>query len=183
MTRVKLAKSWFDDYRARYPERTLEMARLYVEERLSYAQIAERYGITRQRVGHLLKPLGLARDLTPQRREDREKELRKASERIEKGKATASQEAERLGYANVTSFRSQLARLGLKPHYPRPTPKHGTVARYRSGCHCWRCRNANAEVVREAYKERTSTPEGKEAERVRARARRAARRQRKEVVS
>lgn len=179
MTRVILARSWFEDYRERVPERVLEMARLHVNECMTYSEIGERYGLTRQRVGQLLGPLGLAHPTIPRRDKD---ELHKAAKRVESGRSTLAREAERLGYATPDSLRTALWKIGLKPHAPIRLGKHGTVTRYRQGCTCKRCRKANADYARARYQEARSTPSGKEAARVKARTKRAEKRRRKEMV-
>lgn len=180
MTRVAAANAWLDEYRERVPERVLEMARLHVEECLSYAQIGERYGISRQRVGQLLTPLDLAHPEVQRRDEEG---LRKAARRIEQRRSTLAVEAEKLGYSSGDSLRTALWRIGLKVHEPPPAmPKHGTVARYRRGCQCTRCRRANADYARERYQEARSTAEAREQARVKARAKRAEKRRRKEMM-
>jgi hypothetical protein len=180
-------------------ERTQQMARAYIEEGLSYGEIGERYGITRQRVGQLLGPLDLARDLG-QRKIIREQNLRAAHARLLTGGTTLEEEADVLGYATGESLRSAFYELGLKVVRERPIPEHGTLARYRSkrhGCSCEECRRANSEHQNRLKGEEPpnhGTYSGyinyqcrcqscKEAHRVTVRTRRAEKRQRKEVVA
>jgi hypothetical protein len=199
MTRVDLANEWLDDYRERVPERVLEMARLYVEEGLTYAVIGERYGISKQRVGQLLYPLGL----TPQgerRQIERAQRLLIAYERIQAGETTLAEEAEALDYASTDSLRTRMHELGLKPRRVMPEPAHGTLTRYNSSrwrCRCAECRRANREA-NAALAGREPPEHGtisgyqnyacrcklcKEAARVQARIRRAEKRRAKEAVT
>ena len=128
-------------------ERIAQMARAYVEEGLSYEQIGERFGITRQRVGQLLGPLGLARDRGVAKIQ-REQRLRASFARLEAGGTTLSEEAENLGYGSGESLRSAFYELGLRFVREKSIPPHGTITRYRSrthGCSCDECRRANTE--------------------------------------
>lgn len=179
-------------------QRTDEMARAYIEEGLTYGQIGERYGITRQRVGQLLGPLELARD-RGQAKIAREQRLRASHARLQSGTVTLAEEAENLGYASAESLRSAFYELGLRYSAPaKPVPEHGTIARYRSrihGCRCEECRRANAEHQNRLRGEEPpnhGTYSGyinygcrckacKEAHRATVRARRATKRQRREV--
>ena len=133
-------------------ERTERMARAYVEDGLSYTQIAEEFGLTKQRVGQLLGPLGLARDHGQRSRAMREQALRAAHGRIMAGRSTLEEEAGELGYNSAGSLRSVLYRMGLRVVHERLEPAHGTVARYRrrnDPCRCDECRRANREKLRE----------------------------------
>jgi transposase-like protein len=177
-------------------ERIERMTRAYVEEGRSYAQIAEEYGITRQRVGQLLGPLGLSGHRR-QARIAREQRLRAAHARLTTEMTTLEEEAEVLGYATGESLRAALYDLGLRVVRERPIPPHGTLARYRSRkyrCSCEACRRANSERQRELKDEEPPThgysgyinygcrcQVCKEAHRVTVRMRRAAKR-RKEVT-
>lgn len=128
--------------------RTQAMARAYVEEGLSYAQIGERFDLTRQRVGQLLGPLELARDQGSVRKAAREQRLRSAHTRLMAGELTLLEVADELGYASRESLRSAFHDLGLKSGVAQPIPPHGTVNRYRSRrepCRCEECRRANRE--------------------------------------
>lgn len=180
-------------------ERTQQMTRAYVEDGLSYAQIAEEFGLTKQRVGQLLGPLGLAQDHGQRSRATREQALRAAHGRIMAGRTTLEREAAELGYASGGSLRSVLYRMGLRITHATPTPPHGTVARYRrrkDPCRCDECRRANREKLKELSGQEPphhGTYSGyvnygcrcqacSEAHRVTLRARRAAKRRMKEVA-
>lgn len=175
-------------------ERTQTMARLYVEEGLTYTQIGERYGITRQRVHALLGPL----NLDPHRGEryfrERYQTLSDAHARITEGESSTAKEAERLGYASGESLRKALWRVGL--HTPRKETElvHGLQG-YRRGDRCQVCTEAHRLYMR-GLKEKEAPNHGtvsgyrnyacrcqacKEAERAEQRARRQRRRQQKEV--
>lgn len=195
---VALANAWLEDYQQRVPERTLEMARLYVEEGLSYSEVGERYGLTRQRVGQLLGPLGL-QQYRRQAAVVRVQLLRDAYSRIINGRSTLDEEAPKLGYKNGHSLRSALYDLDMRVVMGYPQPPHGSVARYRSrryACRCDDCRRANREKGLElkgkepprhgsysAYVNyECRCQECKEAYRLAIRAKRTAKRQGKEAV-
>lgn len=180
-------------------DRVNAMARAYVEQGLSYSQIAEEYGLSRQRVGQLLGPLGLAQERGPREKVAREQKLRAAHARIEAGETTLKQEADALGYASTESMRSVLYNLDLRITDKRPEPPHGTISRYRrrvDPCRCEECRRANREYVA-SLKHRGGEPPSHgysgyvnygcrcqictTANRVQCRAQRAARRREKEV--
>jgi hypothetical protein len=194
---LALAETWLEDYQRRVPERTLEMARLYVEQGQSYSQIGEQFGLTRQRVGQLLGPLGL-QQYRRQAAIERVQLLRDAYSRIIAGKSTLNEEASKLGYKNARSLRSALYELDLRVVVGYEEPPHGTVARYRSRryqCRCDECRRANRDRGRELKGKEPphhGTYSGyinyecrcqacKEAHRLTIRGRRVAKRRRKEV--
>jgi transposase-like protein len=174
------------------------MARLYAEQGLSYEQIAEEYGISRQRVGQILQPLGLAQARGPAARAQREQKLRVAYERINAGAITIDRAAAELGYTKAHSLRDALRRIGLTISTVS-VPEHGTWARYSSRshtCRCDECRRANRERA-QALRDSGDPPKHgysgyknygcrckvcKEANRLAVRAERAARRQRREVT-
>jgi hypothetical protein len=178
-------------------ERTREMQRLYVEVGLSYSQIGEQFGLTRQRVGQLLGPLGL-QQYRRQAAVERVQLLREVYGRIVRQETTLQEEASKLGYKNARSLRSALYELDMRVVLGYEEPPHGTISRYRSRryqCRCEECRRANRERVA-AFKEREPPNHGysgyinyqcrcqecKEAHRLTVRARRAAKRRRKEVA-
>lgn len=121
-------------------DRHKEMARLYVEDGLTYQQIADQYGISRQRVGQVLTPLNL-NDGGQRRRMAHAAELRTAHARISAGKSTLAEEAERLGYKSADSLGGVLRKNGLRFQYRRKsrTARHGELLRYNRGCRCKRC--------------------------------------------
>ncbi|HSE44887.1 MAG TPA: hypothetical protein VLA89_06120 [Gemmatimonadales bacterium] len=177
-------------------DRVQAMTRAYVEGGLSYAQIAQEYGLTRQRVGQILGPLGLAGEREKRSRVVREQKLREIHARIMSGELTLEQAAAELGYASGASLRSVLFNLDLRIIIEWE-PDHGTIERYRSRkfkCRCDECRRANRErtaSLKELEAPHHGTYSGyinygcrcqacKEAHRVTIRARRAAKR-RKEV--
>lgn len=148
---LALAEAWLEDYQQRVPERTLEMARLYVEQGMSYSQIAEQFDLTKQRVGQLLGPLGL-QQYRRQAAIERVQLLRDAYSRIVAQRSTLKEEAEKLGYKNARSLRAALYDLDMRVVLGYETPPHGTVARYRSrrwACRCVECRRANREKCNE----------------------------------
>lgn len=179
-------------------ERTQNMARLYVEQGMTYEQIAEEYGITRQRVGQLLKPLELAQTRGPSARLARQQKLKLVFEEITAGRVTLEKAAADMGYAHAHSLRDAMRELGLF-FSTKQIPEHGTLARYGSrshGCRCDECRRANRERS-QALRDSGDPPNHglsgyvnygcrcktcKEANRLHQRGLRATKRQRKEVT-
>ena len=130
-------------------EREQQMARLYVEEGLTYEQIAKRYKITRQRVGQILGPMDLAKHQGIRWRAERLAALHSAHARIAAGESTVDEEAAALGYAKGNYLRTELWRIGIPVKTPpKPEPEHGTIQRYKRGCHCDECRRANRDRAR-----------------------------------
>ena len=150
MTRLDVAQAWAEEYTPPN-ERAIEMARLYAEEGLSYAQIGERYGISRQRVHQILRPFGLTPHWGKRRARERLDVITAAYERVLAGESLTVL-ADELGYANGESLRNTFLALGL--HMPRSSPEHGTRYRYDEGCRCDACI-----VAMRAYKQAQSERE------------------------
>ena len=165
---------------------------------MSYAEIGEQFDLTKQRVGQLLGPLGL-QQYRRQAAIERVQLLRDAYSRIIAQKTTLEEEAPKLGYKNARSLRSALYDLDMRVVLGYEVPPHGSVARYRSrryACRCDDCRRANREKGnelkgREPPRHGTHSAyvnyecrcqECKEAYRLAVRAKRAAKRRRKEAV-
>lgn len=181
-------------------DRTQAMARAYVERGLSYAQIGEEYGLTKQRVGQILAPLGLGQNRVRVSKVVREQNLRAAYEKIAAGELTLEEAALQLGYKNGHVLRNALYDIDLRVHVLNyEEPEHGTYARYRSRryrCRCVECRQANAARSRARSRARSGleppqhgTPSAyknygchcqicKEANRLHVRSKKAAKRQR-----
>jgi hypothetical protein len=175
-------------------ERTQTMARLYVEEGLTYTQIGERYGISRQRVHALLGPLDLATHRGVRYLKERHQILTDAHARITEGESSTTKEAERLGYASAESLRKALWRVGLRTPHKKVELVHGLQG-YRRKCRCEVCTEAHRIYMR-GLKEKEAPNHGtvsgyrnyacrcqacKEAERLEQRARRQRQRQQEEV--
>lgn len=139
MTRLAVAQAWVEEYTPPN-ERAIEMARMYAEERLSLREIAEHFGISRQRVHQIIQPFGLEPHYGRRTQTEREAILVAAHARIQNGELTVSEAAEELGYASAASLRSVLRELGLL--VPRRRVEHGTRRRYDEGCHCDLCTEA-----------------------------------------
>lgn len=129
-------------------EQTTEMARLHVEECLTYGEIAERYGVSRQAVHQRLRRAGVKSQSIQSRKQMRVVALELAHANVMSGLSTLAQEAERLGYANGESLRRVLRTAGMVVHVGQPEPEHGTTARYLRGCKCWLCRQAHSDRQR-----------------------------------
>lgn len=154
---VAIAKAWADAYNPP-PERSVEMARLYVEQGLTLQEIGDRYGITRERVRQLIKPFGLEGHYGRRKREERVRMLMEAYARIESGESTSLEEAKRLGYSSRTTFAGAINGLGLKLRKPIPEEEHGTSRKYHKGCRCDECRRAHREDLY-AWRERRGVKE------------------------
>lgn len=121
-------------------ERALVMARLYLEEGMTLAQIGQRYDLSRQRVHQILKPFGIKGHWGPRRKQERAQRLQDSYDRIARGESTTAEEVERLGYSQRTAYYQALHGLGLHLTNLRKVPDHGTRTRYRRGCRCEDCR-------------------------------------------
>lgn len=144
-------------------DRASEYARLYVEEGLSYGQIAERNGVSRQYVGQILTPLKLANGKVSKARAEMVAELTAAHGRIMRRESTLREEAEKAGFKHSENFRAKMRQYGLRVNLDR-TPAHGTFARYKSRkwrCRCEDCTRANREYV-QSLKEKEPPEHGTE---------------------
>jgi predicted XRE-type DNA-binding protein len=101
-------------------------------------QVAKMLGVTRQRValmiGALNRPSCAHPDKPAPRKEQAETKLAELKARVAAGEP-AQAVVKELG---ISFF--QAMRLGFRARSVFPT--HGTQARLRSGCSCWRCRRA-----------------------------------------
>jgi AraC-like DNA-binding protein len=137
MSRAAVANAALEQYKPPNA-RAIEIARLYAEEGLTYAQIGERYGISRQRVEQILRPFGIPAHWGKANRTAREQRLREAFDSVREGRETMKEAAERLGYASRDSLWAAMAELGLD--VPRRQPAaHGGARRYQMGCKCDAC--------------------------------------------
>ena len=134
--------------------RTPEFKRLYEEGRLTMQEIADRYGISRQRVQQILSLVTLSLHYGVRRGEERANRIVEAWERIGTGEATTAEEAKRLGYSRPKNLQQAFYRLGLK-RGPKEPPEHGTLSRYmHHRCRCELCRAAS----RANYESRIGRP-------------------------
>jgi predicted DNA-binding protein YlxM (UPF0122 family) len=136
-------------------ERQEQMAAMYQEERLTMAEIAEQFELSRARVQQILAPLNLKLHRGQRHRDNRVEVLTQAMNRVVSGETTTAEEAERLGYANARSLRWAFRSVGLK-RPPATAPPHGTYARYMSKSHpcrppCEACLEASRQKRRERY--------------------------------
>lgn len=145
MTRAAVAQAFAEDYKPPN-ERAVEMARLYAEDELTYEQIGDRFGLSRQRVHQVLAPFGLPPHGGRRTREERRQRIRDAHARVVAGTTTLEEEAAKLGYKSGPVLRRTFNHHGL--HMQPAEFEHGTRARYSQGCHCESCRGAEAEYRR-----------------------------------
>lgn len=124
-----------------------KMLSLYNKDGLTYQEIADRYGITRQRVQQLIGDQIKEAHYGRAKKERREKQFRAAHRALLRGATTVEREAEALGIM-PQSLRTGLNRLGLKLPV-KESPLHGTYYRYSRGCRCPECRAAQQEHFRQ----------------------------------
>lgn len=149
---LSVAEHFADTYKAP-SQRAVEMGLLY-SRGLTTQEIADQYGVSRQRVHQLIKPFGLAGHYGKRKQDERVRRLTEACARIRTGESTSAEEAERLGYANAGTLRGAMFELGLRLRDEWKAAEHGTVLRYRQGCKCDECRRAHREdlyAVRQAH--------------------------------
>lgn len=129
---------------------TDEMARMYAEGH-SLADIAAKFGVTRQRVHQLIGDTYDAPHRGRLRRERYDSNVLDAYGRIIENVSTLEAEAEKLGIKSH-SLRSAFALRKLR--LPRKiSPLHGSYYRYQSGCRCSECKAA-AKAYRQTLVER-----------------------------
>lgn len=123
------------------------MLRMYLDEGYTMSQIGDHFGISRQRVHQIIGTQGEDAHYGIRMQQERKERLLQAYERMKDG-STAQAEADRLGITRG-SFYVGLNRLGIR--LAPESPEHGTLYRYRKGCHCEECRAANAAAKRQRY--------------------------------
>ena len=111
---------------------------------LTLRKVAEALGVTRQRVGLMVGPLGRPTCAYPgprpsPRRDEALKRLLELELRVQAGES-AEQAARDLGISV-----SAVWHLGFRSRDVRRA--HGTMERSREGCNCWRCRRASGVAV------------------------------------
>jgi len=187
---LAVAEAYADTYKPP-TQRAVEMGLLY-SRGLTIQEIADQYGVSRQRVHQLIKPFGLAGHYGKRKQDERVRRLTEAHARIRTGESTTDEEAKRLGYSSAGTLRGALHELGLRIRDEWKPAEHGSVLRYRQGCKCDECRRAHREDMYAIRKSHVITehglatnyvnygcrcPECKEAVRIQRRAAKARRRQ------
>ena len=135
-----------------------EMQSLY-DEGYTLQQIAEQYGVSRQRIGQIIGPQRKNAHNGGRRRAALLEERRPAFDRIISGESTLKIEADDLGLT-PDYLRGYFDANGL--HIPTQyelSPKHGTVYRYQRGCRCAQCKKAQR-ALRAARKGREPPTHG-----------------------
>lgn len=155
---LAIAEAYADTYKEP-SARAVEMGLLY-SRGLTTQEIADQYGISRQRVHQLIKPFGLPGHYGKRKQDERVRRLTQACARIRSGESTSAEEAERLGYANAATLRGTLNELGLRLRDDWKPGAHGTVLRYRQGCKCDECRRAHRELMNEVRAKHVITEHG-----------------------
>jgi hypothetical protein len=170
---------------------------MLIEQNMTYQEIGDAFGITRQAVYWRLKKAGLKPgSQAKHRKASLIARLSEAHARIMSREATVAEEAERLGYTQ-SGMRSVMLRNGMPIRVPQPEPEHGTRARYQKGCKCDECKRSHADhqaSLRGLEPPNHGTESGyinyacrcqpcKEAARAAVRARLAALRQRREIAA
>lgn len=130
---------------------TQQMARMLVEQGMSYGEVGREFGITRQAVHARIKNAGLVVQTGKRRAKDRAAYLRglqQSHARVLSGKSTPTEEAKKLGYKDYRSYRNALLANGMSYSRPQELLGHGTSASYARGCTCVLCRRANRDRKR-----------------------------------
>lgn len=135
-------------------DRNREIVRLHVEGNLTLAEIARRYGITRERVRQIVGAQGV-----PTLTWVRTKELN-AARRVARAVAVAARHAQ--SQAHGTSYRYSLGcscsecraanRESVRKLKGTPPPTHGVSGYINYACRCDVCRKANNEMRRASYR-------------------------------
>lgn len=155
---LAIAEAYADTYKAP-SQRAVEMGLLY-SRGLTTQEIADQYGVSRQRVHQLIKPFGLTGHYGKRKQDERVQRLTEACARIRTGESTSVEEAERLGYSSAGTLRGALNELGLRLRDDWAPAEHGTLRRYRQGCKCDECRRAHREVMHEVRANHVITEHG-----------------------
>ena len=116
------------------------------DDGLTLQQIADREGISRQRVAQII---GRQNGLRPSPEwEQLRVERQAAVDRILEGSSTVAEEAEKSGVTEAAIRAYSIDRLGIQlPSQLTQSPAHGTVYRYNRGCRCDECKQA----IRDAH--------------------------------
>jgi Sigma-70, region 4 len=125
--------------------RVEEMQRLRDVDRLTLAEIGERYGISKQRVGQLIGKQGDS--VERERLEQFQQQRLETIERVVAGEISAAEGAEISGITLRTFLNYSLDTFGIK--LTKESPEHGTPYRYNRGCRCDDCRAARREYRRQ----------------------------------
>lgn len=122
--------------------RTKRMVRLY-EKGSSLGDIAQEYGLSRERIRQLITPFTERRPRgagSGRQQQARMLERGKLRERIDAGKLTVAEAAQNLG-VSTWALRNWYSKNGV-PLPSRERRDHGTTYRYKQGCRCDECREA-----------------------------------------
>lgn len=129
--------------------RAEEMQRLRDEERLTLAEIGERYGISKQRVAQLLGKQGGS--VERERLEQFQQERLEVVQRVVAGEISVAEAAEISGITVKSFLAYSLDTFGIR--LSQSAPEHGTIHRYNGGCRCAECTEAMRQT-RQRRKER-----------------------------
>lgn len=130
-------------------ERLAEVERLFVKEGVSSAELARRFGVSREMIRQDLALMDISASEVNGAQKAKEAEI--ISKLAAEGLIT-SEIAERTGL-NASGIRTTAKKFNIT--IPRlKAVEHGTFLSYQRGCTCQPCRDKNAEVAREAKKKR-----------------------------
>lgn len=130
-----------------------EVMQSMYDEGLSFQQIGEAFGVSRQRVGQLIGPQRKKAHYGRARKTRMLEERTAAFNRIQAGESTLEEEAEKIDVQTKTLYQYLVDHKMFLPTQFTLSPKHGTVYRYNRGCHCARCKKA-IRAGRQRMKER-----------------------------
>lgn len=125
----------------RVVDRNTVMQSMY-DEGLTFREIAKEFGISKQRVSHLIGPQRKKAHYGGARKSLMLEERTAAFKRIQAGESMLAEEAERIGVTAKTLYQYLVDHKMLLPTKRTLSPKHGTTYRYGRGCHCEKCKQA-----------------------------------------
>lgn len=135
-------------------ERNEKILRLYNEEGLATTEIAERFGMTRQRVHQIIKPRVVKAHYGIKKMKKLEAERRVIYDRIVAGELSLREAAYQIK-RSPNQLRLYFRERGwLLPKYEAPL--HGTRYRYQQGCKCDECKKAAVDYQKR-YQDMTPT--------------------------
>lgn len=130
-------------------ERLAEVERLFVKENMTSADIARKFGVSREMIRQDLALMDISASAV--KTEQREKNAEAIRELAAQGLVTS--EIEERTQISANAIRHIAKQFGIELPRIKMVP-HGTLLSYQRGCHCEPCREANTEAARQAKQRR-----------------------------